>query len=177
MPASIFDLLNAGDLQSAGKTDVVVKQTNNQQSFDDLFDFMFHKERLIALRAADALEKISGTKPVFLRTHKQALLGLLLHAENIEVKWHVALMISRVNLSKTELNQVWEKLKTWALDKNESRIVRVNALQALNDLLPQNKQLAVPELLQVMENMFSEDIPSVKARVKRLYVNLKKRKN
>lgn len=175
MTDSITKQLSHGDLRSIGNANELIKQISTQQLFDDLFDLMFHKERVIAMRAADALEKISQRKPFLLRNHKNALVGLLLHAENMEVKWHVALMISRLKFSKRELEQVWFKLKAWALDTKESRIVRVNAIQAMYDLLPQCNSLAIPELLQVMETVAIENIPSIKARLKRLYVSLKDR--
>jgi hypothetical protein len=147
---------------------MIVRETNTQQEFDDLFDLVFHKERIIAMRAADAVEKITANRPQFLKGHKNALLSLLLHAENIELKWHVALLVSRLKLTKPELKKTWEKLKFWALDKNESRIVRVNSIQALFDLLKQADSVAPAELLHIVDQVSKEDIPSVKARLKRL---------
>jgi hypothetical protein len=37
-------------------------------------------------------------------------------------------MMPRVALTDLELGKVWHTLVSWALDKSESRIVRVNAL-------------------------------------------------
>jgi len=157
-----------GDRRSIGNSNQLVPTITTQLAFDDQFDLLFHKERTVAMRAADTIEKVTKNKPQFLRSHKNALVSLLLNADNIELKWHLALMIPRLNLTKTELKQCWERLKTWALDPNESRIVRVNAIQALFDLLPKHNRLAPAELLLVIETVSKENIPSVKARLKRL---------
>ena len=168
MTEQLVTLLSGGDLRSLGSTSQIVKETHSQQAFDDLFDLVFHKEAVIAMRASDAIDKISAKRPQFLKSHKNALLSLLLHAENIEIKWHVALLVSRLKLTKSELKLTWAKLKSWALDKNESRIVRVNSIQALFDLLKQANSVAPAELLHLVEQVSREDIPSVKARLKRL---------
>lgn len=168
MTEQLVNLLSGADLRSIGNSNAVVKETNTQQAFDDLFDLVFHKERSIAMRAADAVEKITVKRPQFLKGHKNALLSLLLNAGDIEVKWHVALLVPRLKLTKTELKQCWERLKCWALDTNESRIVRVNAIQALFDLIKQANSVAPAELLVVIEQVSKENIPSVKARLKRL---------
>lgn len=173
MTVSLIEALAGGDLRSIGNANEIATQTTSQPLFDDLFDLVFHKDRLIAMRAADAIEKITVTSPQYLKRHKNALLGLLLHGHNIEVKWHVALLVSRIKWTKTELKQAWDKLKEWALTTGESRIVRVNAIQALYNLLPQCNSLAPAELLQLVETVSRENIPSVKARLKRLYNSIK----
>jgi hypothetical protein len=168
MTEQIIKMLSGEDLRSVGNSNAVVKETNTQQGFDDLFDLVFHKERVIAMRAADAIEKITVNRPQFLKGHKNALLSLLLNAEDIEIKWHVAMLVARLKLTRTELKKAWERLKFWALDKNESRIVRVNSIQALFDLLKQADSVAPADLLQIVDQVSKENIPSVKARLKRL---------
>jgi hypothetical protein len=51
------------------------------------------------MRAADAAEKVSAKKPRLLDRHKAELLGLLAEAEQIELRWHLALMIPRLRLA------------------------------------------------------------------------------
>ena len=51
------------------------------------------------MRAADAAEKITVTRPELLKPHKLELLGLLDEAEQIELRWHLALMAPRLALT------------------------------------------------------------------------------
>lgn len=53
------EILKGGDLRSIGKTNEVVGMVNNQKSFDELYQLLFHPDRKIVMRAADAIEKIT----------------------------------------------------------------------------------------------------------------------
>ena len=55
-------------------------------------------------------------------------------------------------------------MKTWARDPSESKIVRVNALQALFDLIGQDQGLE-KEFNILIKELEKEDIPSVNARI------------
>jgi uncharacterized protein with von Willebrand factor type A (vWA) domain len=159
--------LSGGDLRSIGSVDAIVKQVQSQQQFDELFEALFHNDRLIVMRAADAVEKLTQSKPDYLKLHKKSLLRLLKDAKNKELKWHASLLVSRLKLTKSELGKVWEILSNWALDYKESRIVRVNSIQALFDLSQQ-----VPELREdyelIITQLEREDVPSIRARIRKL---------
>ncbi|HWY97829.1 MAG TPA: hypothetical protein VNY36_01980, partial [Bacteroidia bacterium] len=60
---------------------------------------------------------------------------------------------------------VWAKLTSWALNKKESRIVRVFSLQGLFDLLKQAPELRV-DYEQTLTTLEGEPIPSIAARVR-----------
>jgi len=159
--------LSGGDLRSIGGANAIAKQVQSQHQFDELFEALFHNDRLIVMRAADVVEKITQNKPDYLKSHKKSLLRLLKDAKDKELKWHLVLLISRLQLTKPELGKVWEILSNWVLDSNESRIVRVNSIQALFDLSQQ-----VPELMEDFElkitQLEREEIPSIKARIRKL---------
>lgn len=122
------------------------------------------------MRAADAIEKITLDKTAFLQGHKQELIHFLDTAKDKEFKWHLVLLVSRLELSHTDLERVWPKLTEWATDKSESKIVRVNALQALYELAAHHKkwQKNMEPIVQQLEN---ENIPSINARLKKLKGN------
>ena len=58
------------------------------------------------MRAVDAAEKITVTRPELLKPHKLELLGLLDEAEQIELRWHLALMAPRLALTGPERMRV-----------------------------------------------------------------------
>jgi hypothetical protein len=102
--------LKGGDLRSIGKANDIVKEVNNKNDFDSLFTGLFHEDRKVVMRAADAIEKITITNPEYLADHKKEILGLLQTAKHIELKWHLALLISRLALTEAELGEIWQIL-------------------------------------------------------------------
>jgi uncharacterized protein with von Willebrand factor type A (vWA) domain len=167
MQVDFCELLKGTDLRSIGAANAVVKQINSKQLFDQLFACVFNADRLIAMRSIDAVEKVTQTQPHYLAPHKKAVLELLAQAEHKEAKWHLALLASRLKWMQNELGTVWQILTAWALNQKESRIVRVNALQALFDLLQQQPAL-VGDFHQTIQQVKIENIPSITARLKKL---------
>lgn len=93
------------------------------------------------MRAADAIEKVTLKYPDFLQKYKTSLLTFCRTAVDAELKWHLALLVSRLSLTNRELRSTWTKLTKWATDRKESRIIRVNSVQGLFNLLRQNSEL------------------------------------
>ncbi len=65
------------------------------------------------------------------------------------------------------MGKVWATLMKWALDKNESKIVRVNSIQGLFDLLSQYPVLQNDFDIAIQE-LSDQNIPSITARIKQL---------
>ena len=119
------------------------------------------------MRTADAIEKVTLRKPEYLLKYKPELLQLLTTADNIEFKWHLAQLIPRLELTEHELANAWLCLTAWATDQRESKIVRVNALQALFDLLQfEPGLLATYEA--ILAQVETEHVPSINARLKKI---------
>lgn len=160
-------ILAGGDLRSIGKSNSLVNRIKNQTEFDALFQCLFHAERLVVMRAADAIEKITLQKPEYLAKHRKKIVALCNHANNKELKWHLAQLLPRLSLTKPEYEKVWQTLQNWALDKNESRIVRVNALQGLYDSLHMNRE-SVKDFKWLLLRLTADNIPSLTARCRKL---------
>jgi hypothetical protein len=103
-------LLSGGDLRSIRKSNAVVLKVHNQNNFDKLFKCLFHEDRIIAMRAADAIEKLTREFSSYLTKYKKALLELCTTVRNKELKWHLALLIPRLNLSEKENESAWQIL-------------------------------------------------------------------
>ena len=158
-------LLSGGDLRSIGKSNLIVSKVKNQNDFDELFKCLFHKDRIVVMRAADAIEKITVSNPLYLIKHKKKIIELSNIAKDKELKWHLALLISRLNYIGKYLNNVWNLLSEWATTKNESRIVRVNSMQALFELSKREKSLT-QYFSMIITELEKENIPSINARIK-----------
>lgn len=160
-------LLEGGDLRSIGKANEIVDMIHNQADFDELFENLMATDRKIVRRAADAMEKITLRTPEYLLPHKKTLLQLCQTAKDIELKWHLALLIPRLSLTSKELHTIWNLLSQWASDATESKIVRVNAIQSLFYLLPQIPA-RTPQFHALLTELEKEKIPSSLARIRKL---------
>lgn len=163
----LLQFLQGKDLRSTGNVEQLIPLIICQKDFDALFNFLNSSDRIIVMRAADAVEKISRAHPEFLKPHKEEILGFLDSARDQEFKRHLALMVSRLDLTAEEVGRVWSRLTTCATDRKESRIMRVNSLQALSELTYQNKDLK-QHLELTFEEVSKENIPSINARIKRI---------
>ncbi len=160
-------LLRGGDLRSIGKNEHLIPLVQSQKDFDVLFSCLRHKDRVIVMRAADCIEKISASNFELLASHEIELLSLCNKSSHKELKWHLAQLIGRLPTTTKNQKEIRRILTNWATDKNESRIVRVNALQSLYGLTLQNRN-RTSDLLRTFADIEKERIPSLSARIKKL---------
>lgn len=160
-------LLSGADLRSIGKCDVVISKIKNQQDFDNLFKFLFHQNRIIVMHAADAIEKITIKHPQYLAKHKAKLIELFYTAKNKELKWHLTVLAPRLNLNSIEFGKIWHALTIWAMDKTNSRLVRVGAVQGLFEMVKQQSNLIKDFTLTMLE-LEKQNIPSINARIRNI---------
>ena len=158
-------LLSGGDLRSIGRSNEVVLLVRNQNEFDELFKFLFNADRLVVMRTADAIEKITIKRPEYLWRHKRKFFELVNGSKNKELQWHLALMMPRLKLNKREFGLAWSTLTAWAKGKTNSRIARVCSVQALSELSQQNTDLT-GDLDFTFQEIEREEIPSINARIR-----------
>ena len=154
-------------MRSIGRSNKIASSIDNQESFDELFQQLFHPDRKVVMRSADAVEKITLKNPAFLKQHKASILKLVETARHIELKWHLALIASRLELTKREFRKVWQILTDWANNKKESKIVRVNSMQGLFNLLQTNQELK-QDFNLTLNRIEKENIPSINERIKKI---------
>ena len=159
--------LSGGNLRSIGKASEAVAEVKSQAAFDSLFACLHESDRLLVMRAADAIEKITKTRPEYLVTHKEALLRFCLSETPKEFKWHLALLLPRLLLSEKEAYEAFAILKKWALNPKESRIVRANALQSLCQLTKEN-QAFQKDYSSIVGAVEKENVPSLNARLRKI---------
>jgi hypothetical protein len=117
------------------------------------------------MQAADAAEKVSAQKPRLLDSYKAELLRLLAEEEQIEVRWHLAAMVTRLRLAPHERHRAAEALLRYLDDR--SSIVKTFALQALSDLAQADATLR-PRVKQLLEESLQSGTPAMKARARNL---------
>jgi hypothetical protein len=163
-------LLRGGDRRSIGRSNQVVKLVlRAPQHFAQLIKCLWSDDPILRMRAADAAEKVSSTQPDLLRPYKAELLGLLAEAEQIELRWHLALMIPRLPLTQAEKRRAAETLQLYLEDR--SSIVRTFALQALADLSRSDPRLRL-RVREILEESMATGTAAMKARTRRLLKGL-----
>lgn len=170
---SILQKLTGGDLRSIGASEEVAAEVlANPAIFPELFNGMIHVDPLIRMRAADAVEKITREHPEYLQPYKDKLIREVARVEQQEVRWHIAQLFSRLDLTAEERCTVMNILLEYLNDK--SRIVKTFAMQALADLAKQDETLRL-EIINLLEKLTLTGSPAMQSRgrnlLKRLQTN------
>jgi hypothetical protein len=156
----------------SGVAGVVAAVLADPGLFSILIEGMESNDPALCMRAADAAEKISAQQPDLLRSHKRKLIAIAATAIQQEVRWHVAIMITRVMLTPKERTKVAAILQTYLTDK--SSIVKTFAMQALADLAQQDTTLRGPIRGQ-LEQLTRTGTPAMRARGRKLLIQLEPR--
>jgi hypothetical protein len=165
------DLLTGGDRRSIGRAnEVAALVLRKPQRFPELIGFLWSDDPVVRMRAADATEKISAKKSGLLEPFKAELLGLLLEAKQKELRWHLALMIPRLPLTRNERQRAAEGLRRYLRDT--SSIVKTFALQGLAELAEADHSL-LPETREILEEAERAGTPAMKARARKLLKTFK----
>ncbi len=168
---AILKKLEGGDRRSVGRSEEVAADVLADPAlFGELFEGMLDANPLIRMRAADAVEKITVEHPEYLRPYKKKLTQQVAQIEQQEVRWHVAQLFSRLELSKAERRRVVGILSGYLKDK--SKIVKTFAMQALADIAGQDAELRAP-IIKKLETLTRTGSPAMKSRGRKLLAKLK----
>jgi hypothetical protein len=149
------------------------ESVEDQDSFNELFKLVFHQERMVAQRAMRAVMLVVKTQPEFLQKHADQLLTLLRNPDRKEIKSYVIQLIPMLALDPVELESVWHILTYLALNQNEQKTIRVNALQSLYELTDRKTTFAY-ELYDTLNGLMYDHTPSVQAKTLKLRGQLEK---
>ncbi len=167
---ALLDQLRGGDRRSIGAVPQVVQQVLAEpQLFAAVFDGISDADSLIRMRCADAAEKITLVRPDLLAPYTRRLIALAQAAEQQEVRWHIAQMLSRVALTKAQRQRVVGMMDDYLDDA--SHIVQVCAMQLLADIAARDSGLRAP-IVARLEQLTRKGSPAVKSRGKRLLAQL-----
>ena len=163
--------LQGGDRRSIGAVPHVVRKVLAQpRLFAVVFDGMSEPDPLVAMRCADAVEKITVHHPELLRPCKKRLIDLARTAQQQELRWHLAQMLPRLPLTAAQRRRVVDILNGYLGDK--SRIVKTFAMQALAEIALQDDQLREAIVAQ-LEMLTRNGSPAMRARGRMLLARLR----
>lgn len=163
---TIVDRLRPGDLRTKGASEATVRLVLARPALlGELMAGLPHPEPGVRMRAADALEKVSGEKPELLKGRARALLGLAAQTDQREVQWHVAQMLPRLPLSAAGRRRAWQLLSAWLA--SGSRIVRAFSLEGLTQLSRDDPELRA-KAVTLLQRALHDWAPAVRARARKL---------
>ena len=167
----LAEMLGGGDRRSIGRSNQVAKLIlSKPKRFSELIECLWDEDPIVRMRAADAAEKITVSRPELLKPHKRELLGLLAETEQIELRWHLAMMVPRLALSRGESARAAAVLQRYLEDC--SSIVKTFALQGLVDLAGQNPSLR-DAAREALEESLRTGTAAMKARARNLLKELR----
>ena len=138
-----------------------------------LIELMWDDDPGVASRAADVLERVSRRpSPALARIlddYKEALLGLLHDARFMKLRWNLAFVLPRLELSLAEARRAAATLYTFLEDR--SSIVKTAALQGLADLTRHDPD-SLPAVLDLLRIQGRSGTPAMRARSRHLILRL-----
>jgi hypothetical protein len=170
--ANILSSLRGGDRRSIGNVDEVVAAVRKKPHlFKDLVAGLSDEDPVVRMRAADAMEKISYENAAYLQPFKTELIRLAQQTQQQELRWHMAQMIPRLELTPKEIATVKDIFFTYLNAK--SKIVVTYAMQALSDLALM-EGTASARVINAIEKLAQTGSPAIQSRGKKLLPRLKK---
>jgi hypothetical protein len=152
--------------------EVVAEVLDNPALFAAVFDGMLSQDPIVRMRSADAVEKISARHPDYLRPFKAALIHQVSRSQQQEVRWHVAQMLPRLDLSPEERATAVDILLGYLEDR--SKIVKTFSMQALADLAEEDARLR-PRIITLLNDLIAAGSPAMVSRGRKLLKRLKER--
>jgi len=162
----ILQMLEGGDRRSVGRSAEVAELVSADPTLvGALFAGMEGDDPLVRMRAADALEKATSSRPELLAGYAERLLSLMATQPQQEVAWHLAQLAGRLELTEAQQARLFELLESYLSHK--SRIVRVHALEALTGLAERNEKW-LPLVWKLVNAGLESESPAVRARCRKL---------
>jgi len=161
---NLREYLTGGDRRSLGRSKELLQLMRVRMDlFPQLLRCMWDSDPLVAMRAADAVEKITHADSKPLQPFKRELLGLAAEAEQPELRWHLALMVPRLRLTTAEQKRAVAIFMDYLSDKGS--IVKTLALQALFDMSRQNPH-AISHMEEILNNAARTGTAAMRARAR-----------
>jgi hypothetical protein len=123
---SIRTALSGGDRRSIGNADgVAATIADDPRLLEACVRAMSDDDPVVRMRAADAVEKASRSRPALLAAHQAALLGSIADIDQHEVRWHLLQLMPRLARTADAQRAWFERALPWV--RSDRRIVAAEA--------------------------------------------------
>jgi hypothetical protein len=162
----ILKKLSGGNRGSLGRSNEIVARVLARPAyFRHVFEGIASDDAIVRMRAADAVEKITAQRPELLQPFKKKLLAIAGSSDQQEVRWHAALMVPRLALTRKERAVALDILFDYLRDK--SSIVKTFAMQAIWDLAATDSKLKT-QIIPMIEELTLVGTAAMRARGRKL---------
>jgi hypothetical protein len=169
---SILNKLKGNDRRSIDRVKEVVNNVlANPDLFESVFNRMLSDNPVLRMRSADAVEKITAWHREYLQPYKVQIIHRIALSEQQEVRWHVAQLFSRLQLTPSERHTVVKILTEYL--KGDSKIVKTFSMQALADIAEQDSELYKP-ILHQLKVLMRTGSPAMQSRGRKLLAKLRR---
>ena len=128
---TVEELLTGGDPRSLRNADIVIDAASRRpERLEELVQCVFSADEIVRMRASDALEKVCRARPTLLQRFVPRVLGEMALIEQPSVQWHLAQILTEVDLDEGEQGEAITILEH-NLDTSGDWIVTNLTLQAL----------------------------------------------
>jgi len=167
---SLRVMLSGGDRRSIGRAnEVVTLVLARPERVAELIERLWDSDASVRMRAADALEKISRERIGLLRAYKGELLGLMAETSQQELRWHLAVMIPRMELTPEEYQRAATVLELYLEDR--SSIVKTFAMQGLWELARRDATLTT-HVVELVRCLTQTGTAAMRARGRKLLAEI-----
>ncbi len=167
---NIIDMLSKGDLRQKGYSEKVVEIVLKDNSlFPILIGAIEHDDAGVRMRASDAVEKLTREKPELLSSYKDNLLKYASQANQQEVRWHLAQVLPRLELTERDRGLLFDIMSSYLNDN--SRIVVTFSMQALADIAQQDASY-LPKVVPIIKKLNKTGTPAMISRSRKLLKQL-----
>lgn len=167
MKLDIISLLRKGDKRTVHTVDMVVEfALNNTEEIPSILNSMRSDDPGLAMRAADAIQKIFVLQPTLIRPYVSDLFDILTVCDQKEIRWHLAQILPGLPMTAIQTHHAAE---IWLKDfySSESSIVKTFSMQAIFDVSNRS-----PILKSYFDDMakyaLDKGTPAMKSRAKAL---------
>lgn len=168
--SGLLESLRGPDRRSIrGVRRVVARVLSEPALFPRLLAGLTDADPLVRMRSADAIEKVTAVVPERLAGHERLLLRLAAEATQQEVRWHLAQILPRLELSPRDRRRAARSFEMYLADP--SSIVRTFAMQALADLAERDPSLKAP-VLSRLRRLARTGTPAMRSRGRKLVARL-----
>jgi hypothetical protein len=159
-------MLTGGDRRSLGRSaEAVALMRERPECSGMLVDLLCDSDAVVCMRAADVLEKLSRESASWLQPFAAELLGLMAEARQQEVRWHLASIVPRLELTPVELGHAAGILESYLGDR--SSIVKTFAMQGLWELSRKDAQMR-SRIVERIQELARTGTPAMRARGRKL---------
>lgn len=167
----ILTMLKGGDRRSIGRADELVALVLEEPAlFHQVVRGMTADDLLVRMRAADIVEKVTIEHTEYLKPYKEYLLYKVAVIDQQEVRWHMAQIFPRLDLTADERKFAIDILLGY-LDDNSS-IVKVFSMEALA-VFAERDDSNRPWITELLVELTMSGTPAMRSRGKQLLERLK----